>query len=1042
MKRIIISFVIAVGFLSITLSQTDNRSRETRIADIVMLLPADNTATFNKLMNELLELGDVINDLAPRLTDSGDTKLRYAISGLAMYASKDVQWKPIVAKSLCDAIPNVYSDEIRDFLLIQLQYVAGDESLETAALYLDNPRLADAAARVLVRIGNDNAGKTLTDALAKEQQITLIKALGEMRYKAANSHIKALSETTDANIRKTAFFSLAQIADPASEKILSDAAKKAGYKYEPTDALGSYILFMQNSLNEQAKMVTKSAKKMLNATSETSPSIKYVMITPGVLVPVSEPQYSYKQINAKCAALELLTLASNEKAVKDIIEALKSGDKQYRQAALHYSENIKSKKMFDALIKHVQKEKRAEVKAEIITAFGVRGDKKESWSFILNCLNDKNPIVRSAAIVTAGKFDGAPIDVCDYNATPLIVKAMNTSDELIIATGKSVLLTLVGEQVVAEVAAAIPQTSSQAKIAFLEILSERRAVSYSKVIFEQTSSTDANLRLVAINALPAVVSEKDIQQIAQLLNSTSDKDERTALQRALFVAVSEKNQNEQTDIVATLAEKSDNMVVYGNVMAMIGGEKALNLLMEYGFNSGNAEMKDAAFEALLNWSDGLAIPKLYSIAADEHSGVYFDRALNACIAKTGVSENKPEQKLLMLRNTLDIAKSTEQKQTILQHIGRTGTFLGLMVAGKYLDNGDNAVQQAAVQAVRTIALSHPEYYGTEIKALLNKAMAVNKDPEADYQKQAILKHLSELPKDGGFEKTSNDCNFYDWTLELCNEMNFDDFELYVDWRNSEKTGNDWNSLYIKKIGKKETIYRNGLLTTDSIAFGDKAIFRDFYIREIPRPKPYQLSEKEKSEGFTPMFNGIDMTGWTGNLKAYIPQDGTIVCDPSQGGNGNLYTEKEYSNFIMRFEFLLTPAANNGIGIRAPLSGDAAYGGMEIQVLDNEAEVYSNLKPYQYHGSVYGVIPAKRGYLKPVGEWNIQEIIADGNHIKVTLNGKVILDGDIAEASKNFTQTMDGLKHTGLSNKSGHIGFLGHGSWVAFRNLRIKEIYSK
>ena len=147
----------------------------------------------------------------------------------------------------------------------------------------------------------------------------------------------------------------------------------------------------------------------------------------------------------------------------------------------------------------------------------------------------------------------------------------------------------------------------------------------------------------------------------------------------------------------------------------------------------------------------------------------------------------------------------------------------------------------------------------------------------------------------------------------------------------------------------------------------------------------------------------------------------------------------YSDFVMRFEFLLTPAANNGIGIRAPYTGDAAYGGMEIQVLDSEAPVYRNLRDYQYHGSVYGVIPAKRGFLKPVGEWNYQEIIADGYRIKVTLNGEVILDGDLAEASKNFTETIDGLKHTGIQNKSGHIGFLGHGSWVAFRNLRIKEL---
>ncbi|KAA6337975.1 hypothetical protein EZS27_013987, partial [termite gut metagenome] len=130
-------------------------------------------------------------------------------------------------------------------------------------------------------------------------------------------------------------------------------------------------------------------------------------------------------------------------------------------------------------------------------------------------------------------------------------------------------------------------------------------------------------------------------------------------------------------------------------------------------------------------------------------------------------------------------------------------------------------------------------------------------------------------------------------------------------------------------------------------------------------------------------------------------------------------------------------ANNGLGIRTPMEGDAAYEGMELQILDNDAPMYSDLQLYQFHGSVYGIIPAKRGFLKPVGEWNYQEVIAEGNHIKITLNGTVIVDGDLREAVKNGTP--DKQKHPGLFNKKGHIGFLGHGSAVKFKNIRIKEL---
>ncbi|MCG2460270.1 DUF1080 domain-containing protein [Flavobacteriaceae bacterium F89] len=204
--------------------------------------------------------------------------------------------------------------------------------------------------------------------------------------------------------------------------------------------------------------------------------------------------------------------------------------------------------------------------------------------------------------------------------------------------------------------------------------------------------------------------------------------------------------------------------------------------------------------------------------------------------------------------------------------------------------------------------------------------------------------------------------------------------------------------------------------------------------------PCNGQKKTDEAGFTNLFNGVDLDGWTGNKQSYQVAGGAIVVHPNKGeGGGNLFTTKEYGNFILRFEFKLTPGANNGLGIRAPLEGDAAYKGMEIQIIDNTAQKYADLHQYQYHGSVYGVIPAKRGYLKPVGEWNSEEVNINGSKIKVTLNGTVILEGDVTEASKNGT--MDHKDHPGLQRKTGHIGFLGHGDVVSFRNIRIKELTS-
>ena len=189
-------------------------------------------------------------------------------------------------------------------------------------------------------------------------------------------------------------------------------------------------------------------------------------------------------------------------------------------------------------------------------------------------------------------------------------------------------------------------------------------------------------------------------------------------------------------------------------------------------------------------------------------------------------------------------------------------------------------------------------------------------------------------------------------------------------------------------------------------------------------------------GFVTLFDGKTLTGWKlvrGHGPGYVVKDGLLVC-PKEGG-GNLFTEKEYSNFIFQFEFRLQPAGNNGVGIRAPLEGDAAYVGMEIQILDNEAPEYKDLRPGQYHGSVYDVIPAKRGYVKKPGEWNTEEIRAEGRRIKVTVNGTVILDADLDSVKDPEVLK----KHPGLARASGHIGFLGHGALLEFRNIRIKEL---
>ena len=258
---------------------------------------------------------------------------------------------------------------------------------------------------------------------------------------------------------------------------------------------------------------------------------------------------------------------------------------------------------------------------------------------------------------------------------------------------------------------------------------------------------------------------------------------------------------------------------------------------------------------------------------------------------------------------------------------------------------------------------------------------------------------------------------------------------------------EWNKLECIAEGDKVTVFLNNVLVNEAwnvkpsrgkIQIQSEGA--EMFVRSVELiPLAVAAGNAKDDEGFTKLFNGKDINNWVGSKSEYIVENETISFIPKPGNRygGNLFTDKEYGDFNLRFDFKLTDSANSGLAIRSPLSGETAFDGIELQIIDNESEKYRNIKPWQYHGSVYGVIPAKRGYLKPVGEWNHQEVIVRGSKVKVILNGETILDGDIADAGKNGT--LDGKDHPGLKREKGHIGFLGHGSIVWFKNIRIKEL---
>jgi len=272
---------------------------------------------------------------------------------------------------------------------------------------------------------------------------------------------------------------------------------------------------------------------------------------------------------------------------------------------------------------------------------------------------------------------------------------------------------------------------------------------------------------------------------------------------------------------------------------------------------------------------------------------------------------------------------------------------------------------------------------------------------------------------------------------------------------ADKPFGEWNRFRIVQVGARTTVWLNDTLVVDNAIMenywdrkrpllrrgpiqlqthGGEIAWRNVFVREIGAEEANRWLRDRAGDGFVSLFNGKDLAGWAGAVDNYEVVDGAIRCQAGKGGT--LHTKDEYGDFVARMEFRLPPGGNNGLAIRYPGSGDTAYVGMcELQVLDSEHPKYATLDKRQYHGSVYGMAAAERGYLRPTGEWNEQEVTVKGSRIMVELNGSVILDADVA-AVKDF---MGGKPHPGMNRTSGCFGFAGHGDPVEFRNVAIKRL---
>ena len=1144
-------FCLAAFFIllstGVLVAQTPiNRTVSTVIADVLAQLPAAQKNNYDQLMKELADTGTegvkMLISMMNRPQQGEHEVAVYALNGLTSYASNNEALKNKTEQAYIAALDETNDPETKAFIIRQLAIVGSEAGVNKLSAYLTDDKLCAPAAYALVSIGGEQAAKSLQMALmtriarSPEVERHIIQALGEVRPTIAGTEelLKTMMNTHDLETKGIVLKALSRTGTKQSLADLAAAASATGFKAEMTDANGAYIQLIKRVYEQgDKKEAVSAAQSLLKKAAKSDDATQF-----------------------RIAALEILFYNQTD-VLKTLKTALNDGNKTYRNAALNFASAYADKAIYTDLLKTLPKAK-APIKIDLLNWLGNEaqctdkkqilktvetGIEKTGLQTLVQLLNDPNSEVKQAAVGALGAIG-------DKSTLPSIADLLKIDDAQLLTCVKNVLASF-PDDISPALAKVLNQASDEGKIAALELLSARKANTYFNAVLEQTKSPNTEVKNAAYKALQYVVSERDFVVLCGMLETTESAF-KTPLQQAIASSIASLPPTERTKTVSNrMIQAGDTKkYLYYPVLASTNDPAVLDIIVQ-SFNEESGEAKESAFEALRSWKGFDVEEALYAICRTAPAS-YGEKAAEAYISLISRETMTGENLLIFLRKAMEIAKTDNQRNRIMRSIGRSDTFLAMLYAGEFLDN--SALKENAAQAVMDIALANVHFTGTKVRELLQKAAAALNNQDADYQRQAIRKHLDEMPKEEGFVSLFNGKDLTGWkglvanpierakmrpsalqsaqakadeTMRaawsavngelvfngngdnICTEKQYGDFEMYVDWKldpagpeadagiylrgtpqvqiwdtsrvrvgaqvgsgglYNNKSNPDkplkvadnklgeWNTLYIKMIGDRVTVWLNGELVVDNVmmenywnrsqpippieqielqAHGSKVYYRNLYIKELERPAPFLLSDEEKKDGFQILFDGTNMHEWTGNLVDYRLEDGCISVSAETQFGGNLYSKKEYANFIYRFEFQLTPSANNGVGIRTPMEGDAAYVGMEIQILDNEHPIYRDLQEYQYHGSVYGIIAAKRGYLKPVGEWNTQEIMADGNHIKVTLNGTVILDGDLKEATANGTR--DKKEHPGLFNKSGYIGFLGHGSAVKFRNIRIKEL---
>jgi len=945
-KSVLIPLFVFVLTANPVCSQV-NRTLETKVADLLVKVPAEDHQQLIRQMELLLELEEeglqkVLDMIIPPGTGD-DTNPRVAVESLSRYLSKTglekekTAWETMILAE----IENREDSDVKGFLMSQLNYIGSKSTVDVLSKYLTDDKLHDPAIRAMRDVNGEAALEVFVEYLSVtsgDPQIVLVNVIGESGQSRFADNVAILAGSENSMLQKSVLACLAKLGNPDSRKLLMDAAKRAVFMPETTNATGSLLTYAQT----------------LSERGDHALSLK---ICKTVTRKCSEPEQIHFRINA------LLTAAGNdniENSIPLLVDAMESQHKQYRMAAINYA--IRNNSPVTPWIDALNNPKNSEVKSEILYLLGQISDDQTS-EVVTRYINVDEPNVRQQAVKSLALIQKgeAVNDILNY-----LLKFPLLPDT---KTAKEALLSTVGKDHVQLLADQVENAPDEAKVVLMEVIAARGNSTYFGILFDQID-TGGQVRASALENLYKVVSYKHLNRLLLLFDQLDDEDEIKHIENAIVVSV--KNSEDRSRATKTLlahANEKSNIAKFIGMLGSIGGDEALRALFDICSGNNSWSEKSSAFDSYLR------------------------------VVSSSTEAN--DQKLLLLRKIEPFAQDTKNKVLFIEALGGVKTFLSFITLKRYLEQ-TKFRPDAAHSLVWVVLPSRGKDNGLEgalVREVLVKAKDIIGEPESEYIRNDIDNYLAKMPDEPGFISMFNGTDLSGWQglatdpvnkrklspdelkvlqdeankklmetwsvqdncivfnghgSNLCSVKEYGSFEMIVDWRITKKGDSgiylrgspqvqiwdvsrvesgaqvgsgglynnkkyeskplvvadnpvgDWNTFHIIMVDERVTVYLNGQLVVDNVimenywdrsipifpagsielqAHGTNLAFRDIYVKEMKSPV-YELTGEEKEDGFEVLFNGKDLSGWTGKNHSYVVEDGNIAIRPQKGG-GNL-----------------------------------------------------------------------------------------------------------------------------------------------------------